>query len=317
MWGNATTIWAVNEVTDKLEAYQKSTGNDDNDKDISLHSDNAAPAGIWSDGTTMWVADHNDGNLYAYTLSGGSRESSKDIGTSASGNVNPRGVWSDGGTIWVTSEDDDKVYAYNLVSRLSDDTTLSALTVSPKDIIGFAAGRTSYEVGVASTVTTATVAATANNAFATVGYSGTDASSAAGHQVDLNAGQNAVTVTVTAEDTTTQEYTVNINRGVTDSYGWKAADDLDGLIAASNGSPYGIWANSTTMWVADSFDKKIYAYNLSTKAHDASKDFNTLSAAGNDNPSGIWSDGQTMWVSDIGDKKLYAYRMSDKGTRLK
>ena len=58
VWGNSTTIWAVNDTTDKLEAYQRSDGTDDNDKDITLHADNGDPAGIWSDDTTIWVADH-------------------------------------------------------------------------------------------------------------------------------------------------------------------------------------------------------------------------------------------------------------------
>ena len=45
------------------------------------------------------------------------------------------------------------------------------------------------------------------------------------------------------------------------------------------------------MWVADDLDDKIYAYDLASKARDASKDFDTLADAGNDNPTGIWSDG--------------------------
>ena len=49
---------------------------------------------------------------------------------------------------------------------LSTDATLSALTVSPRDIIGFAADRPKYSVGVASTVATATVSATPNHSGA-------------------------------------------------------------------------------------------------------------------------------------------------------
>ena len=193
------------------------------------------------------------------------------------------------------------------------DATLSALTVSPKDIIGFASDRTSYEVGVASTVRRATITPTTTDSNATVGYSGTDASGAAGHQVNLRAGRNTVTVTVTAEDgNTTETYTVNVNRGVTADYGWKAADDFDGLNAAGNSSPYGIWSDGTTMWVADIFDDKIYAYTFSDGSRDTSKDFNTLDAAGNNSPRGIWSDNTTMWVADTEDNKIYAYNLSTK-----
>ena len=191
--------------------------------------------------------------------------------------------------------------------------TLSALTVSPKDIIGFVADRTSYEVGVASTVTQATITATKSHSAATVAYSTTDADTSAGHQVNLSDGRNEVTITVTAEDTTTTgTYTLSINRGVTDAFGWKASDDFDGLITAENNRPRGMWSDGTTMWVTDWIDIKIYAYDMTTKAHDASKDFDTLDAAGNDNPRGIWSDGTTVWVSDYSDEKLYAYDMTTK-----
>ena len=201
------------------------------------------------------------------------------------------------------------------VVAASTDATLSALTVSPKDITGFATDRsTRYEVGVASTVTQATITATKNDSAATVGYSTTDADdSTSGHQVDLSAGRNRVTVTVTAEDTTTtQTYTISINRGVDTAFGWKAADDFDGLITAGNDTPSGPWSDGTTMWVSDYVDDKIYAYDLTTKARDASKDFDTLADAGNDVPDGIWSNNITMWVSDYEDSKLYAYSMATK-----
>ena len=134
-------------------------------------------------------------------------------------------------------------------AQASTDATLSALTVSPENIIGFPIPFvTSYEVGVASTVTEATIAATANDSNADVDFAPPDSNDAtSGHQVALSPGKNTVTVTVTAEDTsTTKAYTVNINRGVTDDYGWNAEHDLDGLRAAGNARPYGIWANTTS-----------------------------------------------------------------------
>ena len=82
--------------------------------------------------------------------------------------------------------------------------------------------------------------------------------------------------------------------------------------AAGNVKSRGIWSDGTTMWVADSREDKIFAYDKTTRQRDASKDFYTLRAAGNNEPSGIWSDGTTMWVADPSDNKIYAYRMSDK-----
>ena len=61
---------------------------------------------------------------------------------------------------------------------------------------------------------------------------------------------------MTAQDgTTTKTYTVNINRGVSGTFGWKAGEDLDGLIAAGNQAPNGAWSDGETIWVSDYSDK--------------------------------------------------------------
>ena len=66
------------------------------------------------------------------------------------------------------------------------------------------------------------------------------------------------------------------------------------------------------MWVVNTNDDQLYAYDMDTKNRDSDRDFDTLSAAGNNDPLGIWSNGQTMWVADSIDDKLYAYSMSTK-----
>ena len=313
VWGNSTTFWAVNDTTDKLEAYQRSDGTDDNDKDITLHADNGDPAGIWSDDTTVWVADHGENQLFAYTLSNGNRDSSKDIDTSGPGNENPRGLWGEGDTIWVTDEDDDRVYSYNLLDSRSSDATLSALITSPRDIIGFDAERTAYEVGVASTVAQATVRATANDPNASVDYSGTDADlETDGHQVDLSAGRNPVTITVTAEDESTKSYRVRINQGVDTPFGWKAEGDLDGLVlgvvASLTDRPAGIAESGGIFWISSVFSRNVLAYEQDGSrlpARDISLHSN------NTRPWYLWTDGQTLWISDVDDHRLYAYQLSD------
>ena len=317
IWSDGETLWVADVDDDKLYAYQLSDGMRDADQDFDtlVAAGNNDPAGMWSDGTTLWVADFSDDKVYAYQLSDGMRDADQDFDTlAAAGNNSPRDIWSDGTTLWVVDGSDDKVYAYNMppAPPSTDDATLSGLTVSPRNIIGFTAERGNYKVGVASTVTQATITATANDPAATVAYSPTDADdNTDGYQVNLSAGRNEVTVTVTSADTTdTKTYRVHVNQGVTDFYGWKAVLDLDGLIAADNTSPDGIWSDGTTIWVADSIDGKIYAYNTDG-TRDSDKDFDTLSEAGNAIPDGIWSDGTTMWVADYFYDKIYAYRMSD------
>ena len=99
-----------------------------------------------------------------------------------------------------------------------------------------------------------------------------------------------------------------------DAQQYDPSKDFNTLSAAGNTSPWGIWSDGTTMWVADLNDDKIYAYRMSDMSRDSSKDI-TL-AAGNNDPTGIWSDGTTMWVADsilqnTGDK-IYAYSISSK-----
>ena len=103
-----------------------------------------------------------------------------------------------------------------------------------------------------------------------------------------------------------------------------AGKDFDTLDRPGNDDPRGIWSDGATMWVADTDDDKIYAYDMVTKARDRSKDFNTLRSAGNVAPRGLWSDGTTMWVAHTGgrkwnwitlsyvtdDDKIYAYDLS-------
>ena len=289
----------------RVYAYNMSDKERDDTKEFRTFL--TAPTGIWSDGATMWVANPLDQKIYAFDLSDKQRAPTRDFNTLvAAGNVGPRGIWSDDTTMWVADQSLSKVFSYNMPP--SANANLSSLTLSPRDIIGFAPDRTSYQLGVAGSVGTATITAAADHPAATLGFSTTDTDlGTPGHQVSLSAGRNTVTVTVTAEDDSTRAYTVTINRGVNAQYGWKADDDLDGLITAGNRGPRGIWGNSTTFYISDFDDDKVYAYNRDG-TRDDTKDFDT---SGSTFPNGIWSDGTTLWVADSGSTTLFAYTLSN------
>ena len=191
----------------------------------------------------------------------------------------------------------------------STDATLSALTVSEGTLHGFPDSRP-FVVGVANSVTSIDVTPTVNDSGATITVNTNAVTSESAHTVSsLAVGRNTVTVVVTAEDaTTTETYTIHVERGVATDYGWKAADDLNGLYAAGNTTASGLWSNETTMWVADIQDDNLYAYARSDGTRQTVLDIDP--AAGNDNPQGIWSDGNTVWVADWDDRKLYAYALS-------
>ena len=309
IWSDGETMWVVDAADTKIYAYNVGTKARDSDKDFDLHSDNANPSGIWSDRETMWVSDTTDHKIYAYSFSDGMRDSAKDFNTLAlAGNETPNGIWSDSLTMWVADTANGKAYSYNMLR--TNNATLSSITVDGNSVEGFAAGRDTYNVGVAHDTTQVTIAATTTESTSTMAFSTIDADDTApGHQVDLDAGRNGVNITVTAVNgITTMTYTVFVNRGVQDDYGWKAVDDFDTLIGAGNTDPYGAWSNGTTLWISDSEDGKLYAYNLSAGARDAARDIDLH--ASNDAPSDIWSNGTTIWVADTADAKLFAYSLS-------
>ena len=108
---------------------------------------------------------------------------------------------------------------------LSTDSTLSALTISVSTLSPeFAAGTTMYTADVANDAANITVAATASDADATAGITPVDSDAvAAGHQIDLGVGDTTITVLVTAENGTTNTYTITVTRAAaTAANGWFA-----------------------------------------------------------------------------------------------
>ena len=238
IWSDGTTIWVIDENDKKLYAYALNGGARQSDKDVALSISRLSPVDVWSDETTAWVVyaysqDYvNSDKLYAYDLEGGSRQSDKDIALVADDGRQHRGVWSNGTTIWVSADVatphgepvdwPDKLYAYSLPQQpASTDATLSALSLSAGTLSPtFATGTTSYTASVGYGVTETTVNATTSDDDATVEFLDgsdnalTDAdANSAGHQVDLDVGENVAKVKVTAEDaTTTKTYVLTITR---------------------------------------------------------------------------------------------------------
>ena len=100
---------------------------------------------------------------------------------------------------------------------LSDDATLSGLTLSGIDIVAFDSGTTDYAATVAEALASTTVTATASDADATVTITDSDGNTTdAARVVDLDYGANTISATVTAADgQTTATYTVTVTRAYT------------------------------------------------------------------------------------------------------
>ena len=202
-------------------------------------------------------------------------------------------------------------------AQASTDATLSSLTVSPRDITGFSSVRFAYDVGVASTVTEATITATATNSNADVSFDTPDSNNMTdGHQVALSAGRNPVTITVTAEDGTTQDYTVSVNRGVASVLRHPGLQQHDRRTSGGplggqkhrdhHGHRRGRLRRAGLHGQCEPGRHRNYGWN-------AGQDLDGLITAENQGPSGIWGNGATFWVSDVEDDKLYAYNAD--GTR--
>jgi hypothetical protein len=149
-------------------------------------------------------------------------------------------------------------YTVTVTRAASDDATLSNLTLTGATLAeDFAADTTEYTSAVATDVEQITIEGTANNGEAKVSYSPADAvpdddddqtTEDAGHQVDLDVGENVITVTVTAGDGSTQDYTVTVTRAAP-----AASDDatLSGL------------SLSDDLTLAPVFDAQTMAYTAS------------------------------------------------------
>ena len=173
----------------------------------------------------------------------------------------------------------------------SSDATLSALTVNDgtSDVAlnpGFTSAGTSYRTAVKYRGERLTVTATTNDTNATIAF--LDRSNAIledlnnvtnGHQVDVPVGDLMFKIKVTAQDDTELVYEVTVERNDARLFGWTPTRDLNGLAAAGNDNPQGIWSNGTTMWVADDDDDKLYAYTLATGGRDTARDITSLAAA--------------------------------------
>ena len=217
-------------------------------------------------------------------------------------------------TVTVTDGTDTATYTVVItrtnLATVSDDATLSALSLAGVDISAFSSAVTNYTASVPNSVASTSVTAVGTDTNAKITIVPVDADDQlGGNQVDLAEGPNRVTVTVESSDgNVTEAYTVDVNRASVAAFGWSVVPDFKAL-ASGNATSRAIWSDGETMWVTD-LSGRLFAYVLSTMARDVDKDVATLAAAGNHSVNGLWSDGVTIWASDDTDDKIYAYDLA-------
>nr|WP_316629590.1 cadherin-like beta sandwich domain-containing protein [uncultured Brevundimonas sp.] len=125
-----------------------------------------------------------------------------------------RARYAGGSSVWVAS---DPATVTPTAAPQASDATLSALTVTGTSAVGldpvFAGDTYAYTASVANSESQLIITATPNDANAATPAISVDTDSDATlTRVDLAEGANVITITVTAEDTSTQDYVVTVTR---------------------------------------------------------------------------------------------------------
>jgi len=118
-------------------------------------------------------------------------------------------------TIQVTAEDGTTTKTYTItVRRQSNNAYLSGLAVSEGTLSpSFDKNETRYTVNVPNEITSLRVTPTVEDSLASVEVNGQSVTSSNPDvEINLNAGNNTISVTVTAEDGTTKVYTITVRR---------------------------------------------------------------------------------------------------------
>ncbi len=252
-------------------------------------AENDYPTSLWSDGTTIWVSDLADEKLYAYNRSTRVRDPGKDFDTLGPvGNTSPRGMWSDGKTMWIADPGDERIYAYNIATKSHD---------RSKDFNTLGAAGNQYPTGLWSDGATLWVVDSqddkiyAYNLATKVRDAAKDFNNLSGVIGQLAGIWSDGTTMWVVEDRGVNQ--VGDDKVYAYDMATKARDetkDFDGLTAAGNEEPSGVWSDGTTMWVANyerrtsnnagdrirHYSSKIYAYNMPSSGGTtgAATDFN-------------------------------------------
>ena len=332
MTSDGTTMWVLDTHENPIFAYVltpgagQTLGDRLRDKEFALAEFGLDAFDIATDGATLWVSDSiSRSKLKSYSLGAdggdtlGVRTEYRDIELD-SGNGMTSALLVDGGHIYAANSDaaNNNTYIYSLPD-IDANKVLGDILVDGVSVPGFYGDAVTIQHGVAADTAQVTVAATARASDAMVSYGGTDADGGTdGRQVDLNAGANSVTITVTRGGST-RTYTLNINRGVAAFGGWAADSDIDILKKYGLNNPWGIWGNSNGFYVVEGVPDSTESGRIHLLRQDGSPAGGDLDRYGathdlSSRARGLWSDGTTLWIADSNDGKLYATPLADLGT---
>ena len=255
-------------------------------QELTLHPFNGSPQGIWSDGSTMWVArgqiystgSYEDFEVYAYDLRYGEHQPSRYLSLPTIG----KNVNIGGRPAVVRTFPHYGNAGGRPTGIWSDGSTMWVAVSKSFEIVGTIRDK-EYP----------------SDFFGAETRKSQEAYLIA-YNLSTRARDPGRDFTLVQRDPLLADYNANPND------------------PALNDSPQGIWSDGSTMYVVDNFDKKVYAYSMSTRGRVPSKDFDLdldldlailLDA---EEYRGIWSDGSTIWVGELFSGTMYAYDLASK-----
>jgi formylglycine-generating enzyme required for sulfatase activity len=195
-------------------------------------------------------------------------------------------------TVLVTAQDGTTTKSYTITvtrAAASTNANLSALTISSGSLSpAFAGDSASYTAAVSNSVTSIVVSATVSDPTASVTVNG---SSNLSNPINLNVGDNTITVLVTAQDgTTTKTYTITVSRAALSTNA-----NLSGL-TISSGSLSPSFSSNMTAYTAN-LDNTVATITVTPTASDGTATI-TL------NGSSITSGSARTVTLDIGSNQI-------------
>ena len=225
------------------------------------------------------------------------------------GNNSIRGMWSNADTLYVSHLLDKKIYAYDLENGSRD----SGKDITLPTAEGSAEVLNQHSRGLWSDGTTLWAVDQVDEIL--YAYTLSTGDHDADKDIDLSFPSRESAIDVWSDGTTIwvsdtsdailYAYKLDINDDGTSGADFGARDeDKDIALTSANNDPTGIWSDGETMWVADWFGRRAYAYALEDGVRKADQEFEL--GAG---PRALWSDGVSMLAMTSTGKKIYSYRM--------
>ena len=302
--GNGSLIYVVDKDDTYVYAYNKSDGQRQYSEEFNLNGENDHPWGIWGDASTVWISDIEDEMLYAYktstsSLSDAVRHQKLEHRIPPYGDE-PRGIWSDGETMWVVEESTTGLYAMFLRNfrRKSDDIAVPQVS-TPRGL--WTDGETMWVVEAGATGSQKLFAYNADTGQRE-GRNDIRLDSSSTNPVGIWSDGEIIWV---ADDGAGNDFLSAhaLDQELTDTQLLVSYKSI--VLHSDNSAPAGVWSDGDTIWVADSDDLKVYAYDLEDRTRKADDDFDLHQT--NADPRAIWSDGEILWVLDFEKRYVFAY----------